>query len=522
MKIAVYGICKDEAKFAERFAKSAKDADGVYVLDTGSTDGTQAILKANGANVNEKIFSPFRFDLARNEALSLLPDDIDVAVSMDLDDILLPGWRDTIERNWEFGKTKMLTYPYIHAWEDEEQKIPRISIFGFKIHDPKSYFWKYPIHEILELTSGKIDNVKILQVEIVRHYPDLAKTERISRIDKFKDWMAGYEDDPRMVHLYGRELYFFKRWEEAIYYMKQYLKITKPYMLDNSNDGGVVQSRSYSCRVIAECMTELNKDINEVISWYVRSTGESPYQREPWMHLAYAWLRVGEGLSAYASAKRGMAITEKMNSIEVEGKAWDERADELTQKCKELMEKQANAYTNGIEGWMSENELVALNNLAGNMESIVEIGSWKGRSTHALLSGTKGRVYAVDHFGGSQGEELQHKEAFDNPEVVYKQFMENVGSFNNLEVIRKTSLGASKDFVDKSIDMVFIDGEHTYEGVKKDIESWLPKAKKIICGHDYNWPDIKRAVDEKFTQVRTLGSLWLMILDEGTVIPTKS
>jgi hypothetical protein len=70
-------------------------------------------------------------------------------------------------------------------------------------------------------------------------------------------------------------------------------------------------------------------------------------------------------------------------------------------------------------------------------------------------------------------------------------------------------------FSDKTIDMVFIDANHTYDAVKADIEAWLPKVRKIICGHDYadGWPGVKQAVNEKFPQgVKTIGSIWYVEL----------
>ena len=126
------------------------------------------------------------------------------------------------------------------------------------------------------------------------------------------------------------------------------------------------------------------------------------------------------------------------------------------------------------------------------MDSIVEIGSWKGRSTHALLSGCKGTVWAVDHFEGSAGEEGMHHEAKEVD--LYEKFMANVGMFPNLKALKMSSAEAVKQFEDKSVDMVFIDGGHEYAEVKADIEMWLPKAKKMICGHDYNWVAVQEAV----------------------------
>lgn len=178
-----------------------------------------------------------------------------------------------------------------------------------------------------------------------------------------------------------------------------------------------------------------------------------------------------------------------------------------------IVDKNKHDYNNDVEGWTSQKELSFLHNTAKDMETIVEIGSWKGRSTKAILSGTKGTVYAVDHFLGSKGEEEQHKEAKED--VVYNQFLENTKGYDNLKVLRMSSEEAVKQFEDKSIDMLFIDAEHTYEGVKEDIKLWLPKVKKIVCGHDYCdvWEGVKKAVDESIDNFETEDSIWFKSLD---------
>jgi len=62
----------------------------------------------------------------------------------------------------------------------------------------------------------------------------------------------------------------------------------------------------------------------------------------------------------------------------------------------------------------------------------------------------------------------------------------------------KYSVQASKDFKNNSLDFVYIDGDHSYEMVKKDILSWTPKVKKggLVIGHDYDLEAVKKAVDE--------------------------
>ena len=98
MKIAVYAIAKNEAKHVQRFMASTKGADGVFVLDTGSTDDTVKALIAAGAKVEQRFVEPWRFDTARNTALAMVPVDIDACVILDLDEVLVPGWRAALEK----------------------------------------------------------------------------------------------------------------------------------------------------------------------------------------------------------------------------------------------------------------------------------------------------------------------------------------------------------------------------------------------------------------------------------------
>ena len=102
-KIAVYAICKNEEQFVERWFASMREADEIFVLDTGSTDNTVKKLKGLGVNVNQEIIIPWRFDVARNKSLELIPKDYDICVCTDLDEIFEPGWRKKLENIWDEG-----------------------------------------------------------------------------------------------------------------------------------------------------------------------------------------------------------------------------------------------------------------------------------------------------------------------------------------------------------------------------------------------------------------------------------
>ena len=160
-----------------------------------------------------------------------------------------------------------------------------------------------------------------------------------------------------------------------------------------------------------------------------------------------------------------------------------------------------------IKGWMTRKELEWLYEKSKTMKSVVGIGNFLGRSTYVLASGCnggEGKVYAVDPFvfGGDWSK-------FCNPNIGYKagddfmgDFLRNVGHFPNLVVVKKTSLeAAAMDVIPAEVDMVFIDGDHDYKAVMCDLATWAPRAKKLICGHDFNdpmYPGVKQAVYEYF------------------------
>lgn len=159
-------------------------------------------------------------------------------------------------------------------------------------------------------------------------------------------------------------------------------------------------------------------------------------------------------------------------------------------------------YENNIDGYVVMSQLLWLKDRAEEMDSIIEIGSWKGRSGHALLSGCKGMVYLIDTFKGTAGEMDYFKD-----KDAYEQCVENLKDFKNKEILKMTSSEAVS--LVPEVDMVWIDGDHSYEGCKRDIEMYLPKAKKLICGHDFGRDVIKRAVKETLGDVEVFGAeIW--------------
>jgi len=160
---------------------------------------------------------------------------------------------------------------------------------------------------------------------------------------------------------------------------------------------------------------------------------------------------------------------------------------------------------NDIEGWMSEEELNWLFETSQKCNNIVEVGSFKGRSTHALLSGTQGKVTAIDSWKLHWDKNHHH-----NGEVVFKEFKENLKDFTNLEIVKATSNETVNRYEDDSLDMVFLDFTTQYHEYLQAIKKWSLKTK-FICGHEYSekFHDVIKAVDEVFGKPDgVVGMIW--------------
>lgn len=169
----------------------------------------------------------------------------------------------------------------------------------------------------------------------------------------------------------------------------------------------------------------------------------------------------------------------------------------------------------GIWGWMSPEELVWLGARAAEMGSVAEIGCLHGRSAFALLTCCPGPVYCVDPWN-------------DEAEASYPSFMGACGHFPNVRPIRGFSPAAAALVPD--VDMTFIDGAHSFAAVLADLAAWLPKTRRLLCGHDYQnvdggYPGVADAVHSVFGPDRLVvpdgTSIWTVDLTaERSVLPS--
>lgn len=271
MKVCVYAICKNEEKFVSRWVKSMSEADEIYVLDTGSTDNTVNFLKSLNVFVETKNIDPWRFDVARNESLKMVPEDADICVCTDLDEVFEEGWREKLENAWCDDTTRAR---YNYNWSLDDKGLPIVNFYIEKIHKRKGYKWTHPVHEILKynLKDEKfitIDNITL------NHYPDASKS-RGSYLPLLELSVKEDPDDDRNMHYLGREYMYYKKWDKAIKTLKKHLKLKNATWKDE---------RCASMRFIARCYNNLG-DKDQARFWLDKAILEAPYLRDAYLERA--------------------------------------------------------------------------------------------------------------------------------------------------------------------------------------------------------------------------------------------
>lgn len=174
MKIAVYTIALNEESNVQQWYDSAKDADYLLIADTGSTDKTVRLAKKLGINVIKISIKPWRFDDARMAALASLPTDIDMCVSLDMDEVLAPGWRKALEELDE--DVTQVNYKYTWSWRDPTSRTqPQVVYIANKVHARYGYRWKYLVHEVIVPDRNEKHKFAYSEDFEIHHYSD---TER--------------------------------------------------------------------------------------------------------------------------------------------------------------------------------------------------------------------------------------------------------------------------------------------------------------------------------------------------------
>ena len=294
-KICVYAICKNEKQYVEKWLSSMSEADYIVVLDTGSTDGTYEMLKADPrvTRVEQQIITPWRFDTARNESMKLIPEDANILICTDFDEVLIPNWAQSLRMGWIEGKHRRGYYKY--AWNHAEDGDPCLIYVYDKVHT-KDYHWYFPVHEVLQRSDGflgpeddehafywRIDEV------LLHHYQDATK-ERSSYLPLLILRLQENPNDPYSHCLLAREYGCVGNYEKSIEEFLKTISMPEEYR-DN-----YVQQISYG--YLGDCYAMLG-EYTTAIEYYRKWIEVDPTYREPYVAIGELY----NGLNLYHKAQ---------------------------------------------------------------------------------------------------------------------------------------------------------------------------------------------------------------------------
>lgn len=162
-----------------------------------------------------------------------------------------------------------------------------------------------------------------------------------------------------------------------------------------------------------------------------------------------------------------------------------------------------------------------ISHLGPRLKIAIEVGSYIGASSMFIAQSIPehSKLICIDSWLWDGPKE--HK-LFNNYDDVYLQFLSNIfhsNLANKISSLRMSSTSAAK-FINVKADLIFIDAQHDYQAVKSDLEAWLPHltVDGIMCGDDYNFDSVKKAVDEKAKQYNKKlivkgGRFWIFLND---------
>jgi len=307
MRIAVHSIAKDEAAHLERWAKSAADADLLAIADTGSSDGTAEIAADLGIRIPPVSVRPWRFDDARNAGLASLPDDLDVIITLDLDELLCEGWRAQLEEAYAADPSAgRWSYRYIWSWV--LPGIPDVEFTADRCYSREGWRWHGAVHEVLA-PAGRQGAPRPAGPAgfTIEHHPDAAKS-RSSYLELLELAVAEEPANPRQRFYLAREWFFHGRWDLARLCFVAYLAMPEA-------DWPAERAEAY--RYLAKM-----DDYPE--RWLLRALAEAPERRDAAVDLVDLYESEQRRPEARGMAARALRIKERPGDYMTSAHVWDD------------------------------------------------------------------------------------------------------------------------------------------------------------------------------------------------------
>ena len=318
-KIAIYAICKNEEKFVDKWVESMLEADYICVMDTGSTDNTFLLLQQWKEKYPEKIIleqkeiKPWRFDVARNESMKLIPSDTEICFCTDLDELLIKGWAEDVRAYWN-GKCNRMYYKY--AWSHLSDGSPARIFWYDKIHSYGEWLWQFPVHEALyNINNKETHGVNMDENKIyLHHYQDNNKTHRGNYLKLLEDRAKEYPNDWYGLVYLAHEYYYQGQDENCINFI---INTVLP-KIDLSDDFLCIPDLYM---FVGMSFERLGRDV-EAESYYKISIESANDYREGYLKLASLYLKQNKYVECIKTINKALYSSYRHYSWLEEDDSW--------------------------------------------------------------------------------------------------------------------------------------------------------------------------------------------------------
>lgn len=328
-KIAVYAICKNEELNVDAWIKSMSEADYICVLDTGSTDKTYEKLlewqklMPSKIILNQAIITPWRFDIARNESMKLIPKDADFCICTDLDEHLTEGWGNAFRLAWNNSSKHRLFYKY--AWSHNADGTPARVFWYDKCHDNSGdWSWKFPVHETLyhcnDIDGSKSEGYPVNNQIWLHHYP-LHKDSRSSYLPLLElRAKENSEDYYGLVYL-AHEYYYSGKKEKCLEFID---KTVMPNI--RSDDMYLCKTDLYMFK--GKCHVDLGMPEKAIVD-FKQGIAQSPEFRDNYLELAKIYISQKKYADAINTINEALMKSRRLYSWLEWDKCWTSEPADL-------------------------------------------------------------------------------------------------------------------------------------------------------------------------------------------------
>ncbi len=307
IKICTYSISRDEEKHVARWLKATQDSDVRVVMDTGSTDKTVELLEAAGVIVGHISVAPWRFDTARQAALDLVPDDVDVCLVLDMDEVPEPNFYKKVQKQWVLGADR----GWIQIDTGFKWKVDRL-------HSRHGWKWQWPCHEVAMWQGEEGQYTFCDTTAVIKHEPDATKS-RGQYMTMLENAVADeFKDDSRMWTYLTREYYFNNQWEKVIESAEKALTFD-----------GFDYELAAICRWAGDASKNLKMDAT---GWFDKGVTYCPDQGEPWLGVAAEAYRTHKWEKALDAAIKVTECPRQYHHL-YEPTAWSWKAYRIAMDC---------------------------------------------------------------------------------------------------------------------------------------------------------------------------------------------